>query len=77
MNNKERIKFLIDQHARLDASTTELELKLKLSPQKVQLASHLAELKRKKLSIKDDLVELERSELEDQETFDFHNYDNS
>ena len=77
MNNKERIKFLIDQHARLDASTTELELKLKLSPQKVQLASHLAELKRKKLSIKDDLVELKRSELEFQETFDFHNYDNS
>jgi len=77
MNNRDRINFLIEQHARLDASTTELELELQLSPQKVQLASHLAELKRKKLSIKDDLVELKRSELEAQETFDFHNYDNS
>jgi len=77
MNNRDRINFLIEQHARLDASTTELELELQLSPQKVQLASHLAELKRKKLSIKDDLVELERSELEAQETVDFHNYDNS
>ena len=32
MDNKERIKFLTDQHARLDASTTEIGLKLKLSP---------------------------------------------
>ena len=74
MNNKERIKFLIDQHARLDASTTELELKLQLSPQKVLLAQNLVELKRKKLSVKDDLTELERSEANNQETFDFHDH---
>ena len=73
MNNKDRIDFLIDQHARLDTSTTELESKLTLHPNDSVLAQNLADLKRKKLNVKDDLTELEHSETVAQETFDFHN----
>ena len=74
MNNKDRIDFLIDQHARLDTSTTELESKLTLHPNDSVLAQNLADLKRKKLSVKDELTELERSEANAQETFDFQEY---
>ena len=74
MNNKDRIDFLIDQHARLDTSTTELESKLTLHPNDSVLAQNLADLKRKKLSVKDDLTALEHSETVAQETFDFHNH---
>ena len=74
MNNKDRINFLIDQHSRLDTSTTELESKLTLRPNDPVLAQNLVELKRKKLSVKDELTELERSEANAQETFDFQEY---
>ena len=74
MNNKDRINFLINQHSRLDASTTELESKLTLHPNNSVLAQNLVELKRKKLSVKDDLTELERSEANNQETFDFYDH---
>ena len=74
MNNKDRINFLIDQHSRLDTSTTELESKLTLHPHDSVLAQNLADLKRKKLSVKDELTELERSEANAQETFDFQEH---
>tara|TARA_R110000782_G_scaffold161356_2_gene253380 strand:+ start:1787 stop:2014 length:228 start_codon:yes stop_codon:yes gene_type:complete len=74
MNNKDRINYLTSQHTRLDTSTTELESKLTLRPNDTVLAQNLVELKRKKLSVKDELTELERSEANAQETFDFQEH---
>lgn len=74
MNNKDRIDLLTAQHSRLDTSTTELESKLTLRPNDSVLAQNLVELKRKKLIVKDELTELERSEANAQETFDFQEH---
>ena len=75
MNNKDRIKYLTNQHERLDLSTTELESKLALTPSDTKLSQNLAELKRKKLKVKDELAHLIKSDYADQESFDFHDYD--
>ena len=75
MNIKDRIKYLTDQHERLDLSTTDLESKLNATPGDSIVALNLAELKRKKLSVKDELAHLMKSDHADQESFDFYDYD--
>ena len=75
MNIKDRIKYLTDQHERLDLSTTAQESKLNATPSNSIVALNLVELKRKKLNVKDELAHLIKSDHADQESFDFYEYD--
>ena len=73
MNNRERITVLEEQHKRLDNAVAELE-KLRETDRTEDMKFKITDLKKKKLSIKDEITLLQRDENNKQETFDFGEY---
>ena len=73
MNNRERITVLEEQHKRLDNAVAELE-KLRETDRTEDTKFKITDLKKKKLSIKDEITLLQRDENNKQETFDFGEY---
>lgn len=75
MDIQHRIKTLSEQHQRLDNSTSKLEKELAKFPDDVDLQNKLRDLKKKKLSVRDELNALYKQDLEDSERFDFSEWD--
>jgi len=74
MKNRDKIRILEDQHRRLDSACYELE-RLRELDRSEDMKFKLQDLKKKKLAVKDEIAFLMKSELAEQEAFDFENYE--
>ena len=75
MNIGDQILRLTEQHKRLDESTNKLEKEAEKYPDNADLQSKLKDLKKKKLTVRDELALLHKQEYEQLQLFEFEDYD--
>lgn len=75
MTIEDQILRLAEQHKRLDESTNKLEKEAAKYPDDADLQSKLKDLKKKKLTVRDELALLHKQQYEQSQLFNFEDYD--